>query len=713
MTVATRRSKTMRIQISLLPATVVLLACGGSETTPGPAMPAPAEADLPGQPPAPLAVADVDFPEYAERTLRNGARLLVVENHEQPVVSIQLLLPGGSASDPGDRAGLASVTASQINKGTEAMDAREIAEAIDFIGARMGAGASPEWTNVSLTAITDVLDDGLTIMADVVLHPTFPEDELETEKRRRVSALRLERSQPGVLASEAFVRSVYGLHPYGATASVESIEGITALELEAFHGRYYRPDGALFVVAGDVEPDDIAGALEQAFSGWEGAAEGMVDRASPPGLDHRKMVFVHKPGSVQAVIRVGHLLPSATGADWATLDVANQVLGSSSAQFSAWMMEILRDERGYTYGAYSTMTERRDPGFFMMTGEFRNEVADSSLMIMLDLAERLRAGEIPAEDLEDAKLYLTGSFPLSIETPQQVAGQVASNRLVGRPDSYLEEYRGRIDRVTTADIARVAGELIRPDRALVVVVGDATEVLDRVRPFAEDIEVVDPDGEPVDVAALLASAGAGAAMRFDASELEPRELSYSLLYQGNQVGTVVSRWTREGEVFTIVEEQQMQGMSLTQTTAFDAATFTPIRVAVDLGAMGQFALDVEDGRATGQGMVPQQGPRDVDVELPDGTALEGQMDIALALADLAELGEFTLRVLTSAGEVQPMTATVAGEETVQVPAGQFETWRLELQGRQAMTVWVTRSDPHIVVKRELANPPVEVVLESM
>lgn len=702
----------MRIRRFVLPAAVLALACGGPETTPGPAMPEPAEG-LPGAPPAPLAVEDVDFPAYAERTLRNGARLLVVENHEQPVVSIQLLLPGGSAADPGDRAGLASVTASQINKGTEAMNAREIAEAIDFIGARMGAGASAEWTNVSLTAITDVLADGLGIMADVVLHPTFPEDELETEKRRRISALRLERSQPGVLASEAFVRGVYGLHPYGATETVESIGEISTVDLETFHGQYYRPEGALFVVAGDVDPDGITDALEQAFGGWTGTADAVADRASPPEIDHRKMVFVHKPGSVQAVIRVGHLLPSATEADWATLDVANQVLGSSSAQFSAWMMEILRDERGYTYGAYSTMTERRDPGFFMMTGEFRNEVADSSLMIMLDLAERLKAGDIPAEDLEDAKLYLTGSFPLSIETPQQVAGQVASNRLVGRPDSYLEEYRGRIDQVTTDDIARVAGQLIHPDEALVVVVGDATEVLDRVRPFADEIEVVDPDGEPVDVDALLASARAGAALRFDASGLQPREMQYALLYQGNQVGTVVSRWTRDGEAFTVVEEQQMQGMSLTQTTEFDAVTFTPIRVAVDLGPMGQFALEVEDGRATGQGFVPQQGPQDVDVELPDGTALEGQMDIALALTELAELGEFTLRVLTTAGEVQPMTATVAGEETVQVPAGEFETWRLELQGRQAMTVWVTRSAPHIVVKRELTSPPVQVVLESM
>ena len=705
----------MTIQRILLPAALLLAACGGSETMQAPAQPEPAmqEGTFPAEPPAPLAIEDVDFPEYSERTLSNGARLLVVRNPEQPVVNIQLLMQGGSAADPAELAGLASVTASQIDKGTEAMTAREIAEAVDFIGARLGAGASSEWTSVSLTTITDFLDQGLDLMADVVLNPTFPAEELETEKRRRISSLRLQKSQPGSLAAEAFMEGVYGSHPYGRTETVESIEALDPADLESYHGRHFRPEGALFVVAGDVDADAIADRLEGAFSGWTGAPGTAMDRPAPPTRSDRAMVFVHKPGSVQAVIRVGHLMPSATDADWVTLDVANQVLGSGSAQFNAWMMEILREERGYTYGAYSGMSERQGPGYFMMNGEFRNEVADSSLMIMLDLAERLRAGDIPADDLEDAKLYLTGSFPLSIETPQQVAGQVASNRLLGRDHAYLEEYRSRVDQVTADDIARVTGELIRPDRALIVVVGDATEVLEKVRPFADRVDVVDPEGEPVDVTSLMAAAEAAAGMTYDASELRPRELQYGIMFQGNEVGTVVTRWTREGDAFAVVSEQQLPGMAVTQTTEFDALTFAPIRMSTDAGGMGTFALEVEDGRVTGQGFNPQQGPQDVDVALPEGTALEGQLDVALAVTDYQDVGELTLRILTSAGTVQVVSATVAGEETVQVPAGEFETYRLELQGQQTMTVWVTKAEPHIVVKRELAAQPVQIVLKSM
>jgi hypothetical protein len=467
------------------------------------------------------------------------------------------------------------------------------------------------------------------------------------------------------------------------------------------------------VVAGAVDPDAIAAGLEEAFAGWDGRAALDAEHAPPPASTDRRLVFVHKPGSVQAVIRIGHLLPSATDADWVTLDAANQVLGSGSAQFTAWMMKVLREEKGYTYGAYSAMSERQGPGYFLMTGEFRNEVADSSLMIMLDLAERLRAGDIPEADLENAKLYLTGSFPLSIETPQDVASQVASNRLLRRPDSYLTDYRGRVAAVDVDDVAEAARENIHPDRMLLVVVGDALKVLDSLRPFADQVEVVDAEGDPVDVTALADAADAAAAVRYDASELRPREMLYGIMFQGNEVGTMVTRWTRDGEAFAVVTEQRMPGMTVSQTTEFHALTFAPLRTATSAGAMGEFEVEIRDGRAVGSGLDMQRGPQEIDVEVAPGTALEGQFDIAMAVTDFEDAGEMTLQVLTGAGAIESMSATAAGEETVEVPAGTFETYRLELGGPQPMTVWVTKAEPHIVVRRELAGQPVSIVLKSM
>lgn len=695
--------------------TLFLSACGGAGA-PDAAVPAPAPAPaavFPAEAPEPMAPSDVEFPEYTERTLGNGAQLIVVENHEQPVVSVRLILPGGSAADPDGMAGLASVTASQIDKGTETMTALDIAEAADFIGASLAAGASSDWTAVYLTTLTDFLDEGLDLLSEVVLRPTFPESELETETQRRLSGLRLQRSQPGALAQEAFMERLYGEHPYGQTETVESIEAVDTDDLARFHAAHYRPEGALFVVAGDVDPDAIADRLEAAFDGWDGSASTAASPPAPPERARRTMVFVHKPGLVQAVVRMGHLFPSATGADWVAVDVANQVLGSPSAGFNAWMMETLRDEKGYTYGAYSSTAERPGPGFFVMSGEYRNEVADSALAIMIDLAERLRAGEIPDGDLEDAKLFLTGSFPLSIETPQQVAGQVASNRMLGRPDRYLEEYRTRVARVGKADAAGVAREHIRPDRSLIVVVGDAGQVLEKVRPFADEVEVIDAEGEPVDLEQLAARAAAASDLSFDASGLKPREMRYGIMFQGNEVGTVVTRWTREGEAFAVISEQTLPSMQVTQRTEFDALTFAPIRMVTTMGPMGEFALEVADGRATGTGFAPQQGPQDVDVEVQAGTFLEGQMDIAMAVHDFEDAGEFTMNTLTMAGAVESRTIRVTGEETVEVPAGTFETYRLDTGGQQAQTIWVTKSEPHVVVKVEPAGQPVQIVLKTM
>ena len=685
---------------------ISLAACGGGATTP-----APAPAGFPSAPPAALPVSDVDFPDYAERTLRSGARLVVVQNREQPVVSIQLLLPAaGSVGDPAGMAGLASVTASLLDKGTGEMTAAEIAEAADFIGARLGAGASSEWSSVSLTVVKDFLDRGLELMSGLVLAPTFPEDQLETEKTRRISALRLNRSQPGILAAETFTTAIYGRHPYGQVETAETLGAIEADDLERFHALRYRPQQALFVVAGDVDPAEIARKLELAFAGWEGAPPAAGERTAPPARTGRDMVFVHKPGSVQAVIRMGHLFPSATAADWPLLDVANQVLGSPSAAFAAWMMSTLREEKGYTYGAYSLMSERVGPGTFVMQGEFRNAVADSALTLMLELADRLRAGDIPAEDLAQAKSYLTGSFPLNIETPQEVAGQVASNRLLGRPDDYLEEYRGRVATVTASDVGRAASERIQPDRMLIVVVGDATEVLEKVRPFADDVRVIDADGRPVDTSRLASAS----AVSFDASGLAARTLRYSIRFQGNEVGTATTSWSREGADFIAATEQAMPSITLRQTTRFDAAAFTPEGLTLGVGPMGEFTLTVADGRVTGRGLNMQTGqPQDVDVALTPGTVLDGMPDVAIAVNDFEAVPEFTLRVIGASGEVQPATVTRAGTETIEVPAGSFDTYRLDVGGDTPMTVWVTRAAPHVVVRRQMVQPPIEIVLTSM
>ncbi len=271
--------------------------------------------------------------------------MLVVRNPEQPIVSVNLRVASGDADDPAGKAGVAGATATLIDNGTTTRSAEEIAEAVDFIGANLGAGSGPDWSNVTLNTTTANLEAGLDVFADVVMNPSFPEDEVEKERRRQLTALQVELSQPGSLASRRFFAEVYGPHPYGWSPNPESVEAITRDDLARFHDAHYRPDNALIVVAGDVQHDAIVESLNRHLAGWTPGAPAEAERPEPPSSASRTLHFVHKPGLVQAVMRVGHLMPPATEADWVGIDVAARVLGGGT---TGWLFRILRGEKGYT-----------------------------------------------------------------------------------------------------------------------------------------------------------------------------------------------------------------------------------------------------------------------------------------------------------------------------------------------------------------------------
>lgn len=476
-------------------------------------------------PPAPLPEKPVAFPEYHERTLRNGVRIIVVENHEMPVVSLNLAIVSGAKHDPAGKAGTASMVAAVLNKGTSTRTADQIAESIDFVGGSLVASAGTDWISIGSTVLTEFVDTALVLMSDVVRNPTFPEEELETERTRAISGLQANLGSPGYLAARRFMAEIYGDHPYGVSETPESLRAITRDDLVAFHREHFRPGNALFVVAGDVSPDDVVRRIERHFGDWSGRAPSKASLPAPPERNAREIVFVHKPGTVQAVIRFGHLMPPATHRDWIALDVATQILGGGT---TGWFFQTLRQEKGYTYGAYVSASQKIEPGYFQAGAEVRNEVADSALEEFFRLIGRLRDQPVPASDLETARNYMTGSFPLSIETPQQVAGQIASTRLLGLPDDHLARYRDRVAAVTAADVQRVAREHIRPDRAVVVVVGDATQILDKVAKFGP-VRLVDADGNPLDRSALEVR---GADIAFDGSAIEPATWVYDLKFQG-------------------------------------------------------------------------------------------------------------------------------------------------------------------------------------
>lgn len=652
-------------------------------------------------PPPPGPAEDVEFPDFDEAELDNGARVIVVRNAEQPIVSVNLRVASGDADDPPGKSGVAGATATLIDNGTTSMSAEEIASAVDYIGATLGAGSGADWSSVTLNTLTGHLDAGLALMADVVMHPSFPEEEVEKERTRQLTGLQVALSQPATLATRRFFSAVYGDHPYGWSPDPASVEAITREDLVEFHAAHYRPDNALFVVAGDVETDAVVASLNRHFGGWTPGTAADVERPAPPASEGRTLHFVHKPGLVQAVMRVGHLMPPASEGDWVGIDVAAQVLGGGT---TGWLFRILRGEKGYTYGAYGGATERLEPGFFQATAEVRNEVADSAMQELLALIDRLRT-DIPEEDLEKAQNFITGSFPLSIETPGQVAGQLATTLMLGRDVDYIEDYRGRVASFSTDEVEAIAREYIRPDIATIVVVGDANEILDKVAPFADEVRLWTPEGEPLAMDDLAAAEPVAAEVNVAA--LTPVSATYSISAQGN----VVAQATSTLERIDVDGVEVFEGVTLVgparQTVRFDASTFAPI--SFESAPPGPaVSLMAADGRVTGSA-----AGNEVDVELGDGVLLPGMDSYAIAVSDLSS-GSLQLRVIdVGAGGVAPITLTVEGEETITVPAGEFEVYRVSMTGGPGGTVYLRKEFPHYTIKQELAAQPLVFELTEL
>lgn len=462
--------------------------------------PVPAAATQPAEiltaPPAPLPLEPIEFPPLYERTLANGARVIVVPNQEQPVVSVSLTLRGGSVADPEGTPGVAAFTADLLTKGTTTRNAKQIAEEIDFVGGQLSVTAADDWTTLKTTVLTDFLDTGLTLLADVVTHSTFPAAELENTRRQMLAALQAASGQPDLLAERRFRQELYGAHPYGHTTTPASIAAITRRDVVEFYQRFYRPSQALIIVTGDVEPASIVARLERALVEWT-ASSSPTQRAAAPPLPQapakRRLVIVHKPGSVQAVYRIGHLLPAPSNPDSVEIDVMRVILGGPAGR----LMHVLREQKGYAYAAYAMTQEQEHAASLFIRTDVRNEVADSALREMLNILEQLRSGSVQADELADAQGALTGGFPMSIETPQQVGDQVMTTLLLGRSVDYLTAFRTRVAAMTMAELKRAAHEYLHPERLVIVVVGDAGQLLEKLRPFADVVELYDVSGRPL------------------------------------------------------------------------------------------------------------------------------------------------------------------------------------------------------------------------
>jgi zinc protease len=424
------------------------------------------------RPPRPTAPRPVKFPPYQVKTLSNGLQVIAVSHHEQPAITVRLLVRAGSTQDPADKPGVASLAAALLDQGTTSKTAEKIASTIDSIGGAMGAGSGSDLTFVNAAVMKDSLNVGLDLVADVVRNPSFAQEEIDRQRQQILSALTVSYDDPDYIAGVVFDRLVYGFNAYGKpdSGTPASIASITRADLTAFHKRWFGANNAILAIVGDVTAEQAFAGAERAFGSWgrSDAVPGEAEGAPPPT---RRVVVVDRPGAVQTEVRVGNIALPRKHPDFLALDMASKILGGEGGNR---LHRVLRSERGLTYGAAATMVALRDSGHIVADTDTRSESTAEVLRLMVDEIARLQRQRVSDRELEDAQAYLTGSFPLTIETPGAIALQVLNAVFYGLDLAELETYRERVNAITPDDIQRVARKYLHPDRLSIVLVGDAS-----------------------------------------------------------------------------------------------------------------------------------------------------------------------------------------------------------------------------------------------
>jgi len=447
------------------------------------------------RPPSPLTARDIKFPPYELQTLPNGLQVVAVLHHEQPVVNMRLLIRAGAASDPKNKLGLAHMAASLLDQGTKTKSASELNDEIDFIGGAMGAGAGTDLTFVNMIVMKDSFERGMRMLSDMARQPGFDQAEIDRQKQQTLSGLRVSLEDPEYVANSVFDRLVYGFHPYGLpeTGTPETVGSIAREDLVAYHQKYFAPNNAIFAIVGDVTAEEAFSTAKKVFGDWERReleAQKFIDPPDPT----RRVIVVNKPDAVQTEVRVGHLGIARKHPDYMAVNLAIRILGGEG---SNRLHQVLRTQRGLTYGAQANMDTLKETGDFEAETNTRSEATGEVLRLIVDEFWRIQRERVSEYELADAKAYLTGSFPLTIETPESIAMQVVNVLFYGLPLDQLQTFRERVNAVTVDDIQRVARAFLRPDRLSVVLVGNAAAFASQLKGVGfstyETIELGDLD----------------------------------------------------------------------------------------------------------------------------------------------------------------------------------------------------------------------------
>jgi zinc protease len=441
-------------------------------------------------PPPPAASRKVNFPKSEEATLKNGLRVIVVRRSGVPLFTTQVLVKSGGEVDPPALAGLADMTASLLTEGTTTRTAPQIAEAIDSLGASIDSEARWDASIASVSGMSEKFEPAMEILADIVLRPAFKEEEIERLRQQSIDDLSVALRQPGTLARLVASRLVYGQTSYAHSlnGTPESLQRIKRDDIVQVHKKYYRPDNAILVIGGDMDPARAFKVAEQLFGKWEKPATPLSEqKAHVAKSDQSKIVVVDMPDAGQAAVLVARKGLMRSDPDYYTGMVANSVLGLG---YSARLNQEIRIKRGLSYGAGSILDVRRDVGPFVAATQTKNESGAEVASLIVEEVKKLSKLGVPDTELTPRKAVLTGGFSRNIETVDGLVGQIASFALYGLNLQEINNYIDKIEAVSARQVQDFISRKLDPTEAHVVIVGNAKLFLEDLKKRFKSVEVI-------------------------------------------------------------------------------------------------------------------------------------------------------------------------------------------------------------------------------
>ncbi|MDZ7268267.1 MAG: insulinase family protein [candidate division KSB1 bacterium] len=417
------------------------------------------------------------LPPLQRFTLSNGLRVVLLEKHGVPLVDLVLQINAGSVMDPRGKSGLAGLTFAMLDEGTVQRNALQIADEIDYLGASLSIRTGWHKAHIKLHTPVARLAPALALMAEVALQPTFPADEVERQRKLRLTSLVQAHDEPDVIADATLKRVLFGEHhPYGGMAGGDekSLRSLTVQDCRAFYQRFMVPDNATLIVVGDVDPATLRPQLETVFGKWQGrrAADGGPAWPAVKQVEQCQIYLVDKPGAAQSAIRLGRIGPTRFTEDYYALTVLNTILGGS---FTSRLNQNLREQHGYSYGAGSYFELRPQPAAFIAYADVQTEATDKAVTEFLKELRGMLA-ELPEEELSRARNYLALSYPGNFQTTGQIADELMEVVAYNLPDTYFNDYVQKILAVTRAEVEAAAKKYIDPEKTAIIIVGDRAKI---------------------------------------------------------------------------------------------------------------------------------------------------------------------------------------------------------------------------------------------